>query len=271
MRIKLRLSITRFPFLLLAVSILLLARGSTSLAALDITNTATTIAADVSHYPTDPSLLPGKGPAASWSGLPQVWAERHAQWARSSDHDQGAVVFLGDSITQGWNSLAQDFPDMHVANRGIGGDTTRGVLYRLNADVLSLKPKAVVLLIGTNDIGNGARPDDVADNIEAIIRALRKSNVNLPIIICRVMPRSDQNLRFASNVRKLNTMIDQLAKTQTNAVECDTWSLFAASDGGCQPEFFRDDLLHLNQKGYAKWAAALKPIFTKLNLETKPR
>jgi lysophospholipase L1-like esterase len=62
-------------------------------------------------------------------------------------------VFLGDSITQGWNDLASAFPDMKVANRGInGGDTTRGVLIRLQDDVLSLDPAAIVLLIGTNDL-----------------------------------------------------------------------------------------------------------------------
>lgn len=211
--------------------------------------------------------MPGKGPSATWSGLPRVWAERHAEWARTAEKDKGAVVFLGDSITQGWNSLARDFPDLHVANRGIGGDTTRGVLYRLKADVLSLKPKAVVLLIGTNDLGNGANPDDVADNIEAIILELRESNPDMPIIVCRVMLRSDQSLRFVNNIEKLNKTIDGLAKDQPNIIECDTWSIFAEPNGGCQPEDFHTDLLHPDQKGYEKWAAALKPIFAKLDLE----
>jgi hypothetical protein len=114
-------------------------------------------ARDVSRYPADAAtVLPGKGPLQTWTGFTNVWAERHAAWQRDTNNETGAVVFLGDSITQGWNSIARIFPDIKVVNRGIGGDTTRGVLYRLNADVLALKPAAVVLLIGINDIGLNA-------------------------------------------------------------------------------------------------------------------
>ncbi|HVU07659.1 MAG TPA: GDSL-type esterase/lipase family protein [Verrucomicrobiae bacterium] len=223
-------------------------------------------ARDVSHYPQDPAALPGKGPATAWSGLPKVWAQRHAQWAKTAEQDKGAVVFLGDSITQGWNSLARDFPDLKTANRGIGGDTTRGVLYRLDADVIALKPKAVVLLIGTNDIGNGADADDVAANIEMILLALQKSNPKMPIVVCRVMPRGDQNGRFVGKIEQLNSMIDDFVKNRPGFAECDTWSIFADANGGCQKEDFHPDLLHINAAGYAKWTAALQPIFAKLNL-----
>jgi lysophospholipase L1-like esterase len=262
MKATLKISSVRILFVFLFALLLLTATGSST----SLAQTATNAVADVSQYPKDPSLLPGKGPAATWPGLPKVWAQCHAKWAQTADQDKGAVVFLGDSITQGWNSLARDFPDLHVANRGIGGDTTRGVLYRLNADVLALKPKAVVLLIGTNDIGNEAKPDDVADNIEAILQTLRKFNPNLPVIVCRVMPRSDKNLRFVNNIEELNGRIDGFVKARPGIVECDTWSVLAEPDGGCQPEDFRPDLLHLNSNGYAKWKAALQPIFTKLAL-----
>src|SRR6202044_242689 len=72
---------------------------------------------DVSQYPTNAALLPGVGPTNYWVGLPAVWAQRHTQWAKTALGDHGAVVFLGDSITQGWNSLAKDFPNIKVANR----------------------------------------------------------------------------------------------------------------------------------------------------------
>jgi lysophospholipase L1-like esterase len=101
---------------------------------------------------------------------------------------------------------------MKAVNRGIGGDTTRGVLYRLNADVLDLKPKAVVLLIGTNDIGLGANPEDVADNIKAILLELKRSNPHMPVIVCRVMPRSDSNLHVADKIKKLNALVEHLCR-----------------------------------------------------------
>jgi lysophospholipase L1-like esterase len=221
---------------------------------------------DVSQYPTNAALLPGKGPASTWNGLPLVWAQRHAQWAPTAAEDHGAVVFLGDSITQGWTSMARDFPDFKTANRGIGGDTTRGVLYRLHADVLSLKPKAVVLLIGTNDIGNGADPNDVADNITEIVKESKKQYPKMPIIVCEVMPSSETKSRPADKIKKLDALIKKDMRWRRHVYVCDTWSIYADAKGDAPKDEF-PDLLHPNAIGYAKWTAALKPIFAKLNLQ----
>jgi lysophospholipase L1-like esterase len=228
-------------------------------------------ARDVSHYPADATVLPGKGPLQTWPGFTNVWAERHAAWRRDTNNETGAVVFLGDSITQGWNSLAKVFPDIKVVNRGIGGDTTRGVLYRLNTDVLALKPAAVVLLIGINDIGLGGKPEDIVDNIKGILFALKRSNPHLPVIVCKVMPSSTKQYRPADKIEQLNALVDEIVKSNPQCIRCDTWSIYAGPNGDCQKDEF-PDLLHPNAIGYAKWTDALKPIFAKLNLgaEKKP-
>ena len=188
----------------------------------------------------------------------------HAFRARAAQ-DAGAVVFLGDSITQGWSSLDKDFATLKVANRGIGGDTTRGVRYRLNEDVISLHPKAVVLLIGTNDIGLGADPQDVAENIRQILLALRSANAEMPIIVCKVMPRSDGNLHVAGKIQDLNARVDKMVAADSHSYRCDTWSIYADANGNCpQAEF--PDRLHPNALGYAKWKAALQPILAGLRL-----
>jgi lysophospholipase L1-like esterase len=174
-------------------------------------------------------------------------------------------VFLGDSITQGWNDLAAAFPNLKVANRGIGGDVTRGVLFRLKEDVLDLEPVAVVLLIGTNDIGNNGDPEDAANNVRMILDALEKSNPRMPIIVCKVMPSKKA---VAERIQKLNALVDQFVREDGRVIPCDTWSLFAAADGTCYRGEF-PDLLHPNRVGYAKWEAALKPIFAGLNLDSK--
>jgi lysophospholipase L1-like esterase len=227
---------------------------------------------DVSHYPADAAtVLPGKGPLQTWTGYTNVWARRHAEWRQNTNNQSGAVVFLGDSITEGWKTLAKDFPDLKVVNRGIGGDTTRGVLYRLNADVLALKPAAVVLLIGINDIGLGGKPEDIADNIKAILLKLKQSNLHLPVIVCKVMPSSTKQYRPADKIEQLNALVDEIVKADPRCIRCDTWSIYAGPDGDCQKDEF-PDLLHPNASGYAKWANALKPIFAQLNLgaEKKP-
>lgn len=221
---------------------------------------------DVSHYPTNFNSLPGKGPATLWKGLPAVWAQREAQFAKTAPEEHGAIVFLGDSITQGWTTMAHDFPDFKTANRGIGGDTTRGVLYRLDDNVLSLTPRAVVLLIGTNDIGNGADPRDVADNINGIVKEMKDRYPRMPIIVCEVMPSSEKKQRPADKIKKLNSLIKKDMRWKRHVYVCDTWSIYADADGNAPKELF-PDLLHPNAAGYAKWTAALKPIFTKLDLQ----
>ncbi|MEO5958571.1 MAG: G-D-S-L family lipolytic protein, partial [Opitutaceae bacterium] len=81
--------------------------------------------------PTDDGL-PGAGPIRRAEWFQRTWTERRSSWAGRTQQDQNALVFLGDSITQGWGSnQTQLFPGIKYANRGISGDTTRGVLIRL--------------------------------------------------------------------------------------------------------------------------------------------
>ena len=103
--------------------------------------------------PAAEASLPGEGALRRYDGYVKRWNTIRPQWATEVAKDQGAVVFFGDSITQGWGTdFRKAFEGMKLANRGIGGDTTRGMLLRLKEDVLALNPKAVVLLMGTNDI-----------------------------------------------------------------------------------------------------------------------
>jgi lysophospholipase L1-like esterase len=213
--------------------------------------------------------LPGKVPPHVWKGLAAVWARDHAKWRATASNDVGAVVFLGDSITEGWGTLGQDFPKFKVANRGIGGDITSGVLYRLKADVLSLDPAAIVLLIGTNDVGDGADPKDVAANIQLILLAIKDYNPKLKVIVCKVMPRADHGLRaYRKKIQKANSLVETLVKTEPNFALCDTWKVFADEKGNQISADFRPDHLHLNAAGYAVWKKALEPVMAKLHLAT---
>ena len=82
-------------------------------------------------------------------------------------------MFLGDLIIWKWDTLPSDFPFLKTANRGLPGDITRGVLARLQEDVLDLDPRATVLLIGTNDLSAGISPDNIAANIRLIVAKLQ--------------------------------------------------------------------------------------------------
>jgi lysophospholipase L1-like esterase len=227
----------------------------------------TNSAADVSQFPSL-DKLPGKVPPTVWNGLAGGWARAHAQWKATASNDVGAVVFLGDSITAGWSTLARDFPKLKVANRGIGGDITSGVLYRLKADVLSLNPLAVVLLIGTNDVGDGASGEDVAANIQLILLAIKNANPNTKVIVCKVMPRGDGNAAInTAKIQKANSLVEQFVKGQPNFAMCDTWGIFADDKGSPNAADFNADRLHLNAAGYAVWKKALDPVLAGLKLE----
>ena len=210
--------------------------------------------------PANDEGLPGEGPIRRYQWFQNLWEKKRAGWANQVKQDQGALVFLGDSITQGWgDNFRGHFKGVKVANRGISGDTTRGVLIRLKEDVLSLNPKGVVILIGTNDLEEKATPEVVAGNLKLIIAALKKHNAKMPIILCNTFPSSATKRRPAAQIKKINQLYFAAVKGDAQITVLDTWLLFSDANGDAKkPEF--PDLLHPNQTGYDKWAAALRPL-----------
>ena len=214
--------------------------------------------------PASDDGLPGAGPIRRYEWFQKLWRERRQTWAGQVQQDQGAVVFLGDSITQGWGELlGPAFPGVKVANRGISGDTTRGVLIRLEEDVLAVNPAAVVLLIGTNDLDEGATPETIAGNLKLIVEALEAHDPAMPIVLCQVFPSSPEKRRPAEKIKAVNALYLAAVKNDPRVIYLETWPLFADSNGDAKLEEF-PDLLHPNEVGYAKWAAAVRPILATL-------
>ena len=209
--------------------------------------------------------LPGAGPIRRYDWFKKLWLERRTGWAARVQQDQNAIVFLGDSITQGWGDVGSSFPGIKTANRGISGDTTRGVLIRLQEDVLALNPRGVVLLIGTNDIEEQAEPEVIAANLKLIVEALKNHNAAMPVVLCRVMPSSPEKKRPAEKIRKVNQLYAEAMRDEPQVTMLDTWALFANVHGDSSLAEF-PDLLHPNTAGYGKWAKALRPIFETLGL-----
>ena len=131
-------------------------------------------------------------------------------------------------------------------------------------------PKAVVLLIGTNDLEDKADPETIALNLKLILAELAKNDPKMPIIFCQVFPSSASKSRPAEKIKKLNQLYADLVRGNPEVTLVETWPLFADAEGDAIASEF-PDLLHPNQAGYAKWAAALRPIFATLGfLETTP-
>ncbi|MEZ6062431.1 MAG: GDSL-type esterase/lipase family protein [Planctomycetaceae bacterium] len=215
--------------------------------------------------------LPGAGPIRRYDWFRNLWSNRRSDFAKQVQAQQNAVVFLGDSITQGWGDDFQGrFPEMKLANRGISGDTTRGMLIRLKEDVLDLHPAAVVMLMGTNDLEEAAEPETIAANISLILAELKKHNEEMPIVLCQVFPSSSEKKRPAEKIKQINSLVASVVKGDSQIILLDTWTLFANKDGDADAAQF-PDLLHPNESGYQMWAGALRPVFATLGfLETEP-
>ncbi|MGE0145124.1 MAG: DPP IV N-terminal domain-containing protein [Planctomycetota bacterium] len=210
------------------------------------------------ELPETDAGLPGTGTIRRYDWFRKLWQEKRSGWANDVARDQHAIAFLGDSITQGFGpDLGGHFVGHKVANRGISGDTTRGMLLRLQGDVLALNPRAVVLLMGTNDLEEGDAPEVIAGNIAEIVRRIESHDATVPIVFCKVFPSSARMRRPAAAIRKINELTVAALSKHPQVTVLDTWSLFANAEGDARPEEF-PDLLHPNAAGYAKWAGVLK-------------
>lgn len=212
------------------------------------------------QLPATDDGLPGAGPIRRYDWFQKLWTERRTSFANRVRQDQGAIVFLGDSITQGWADQGSYFPGLKIANRGISGDTTRGVLLRLQEDVLALNPRGVVLLIGTNDLEEQATPETIAGNLKLILAALKQHNATMPVVLCNVFPSSATKKRPAEAIRRINQLYFAAIRDEPQVTILDTFALFANGQGDAKPGEF-PDLLHPNATGYAKWERALRPAF----------
>ena len=208
--------------------------------------------------------LAGDGPIRRYDWFQNLWQKRRADFASREATQHGAIVFLGDSITQGWgDDFQEDFGELNVANRGISGDTTRGMLLRLDEDVLSLDPSAVVMLMGTNDLEEQAEPATIVANIRLILDEIKDHDADVPIVLCQVFPSSDTKKRPAEKIQEINRLIAAAVKGDAQVTLVDTWTLFADAEGDAKLEEF-PDLLHPNRAGYEKWKAAIWPILATL-------
>lgn len=166
-----------------------------------------------------------------------------------------SIVFLGDSLTfrTEWSEL---FPEKNVINRGIGGDTTEGVLDRL-APVIAAKPKQIFLLIGVNDLKSHSISETLK-NYSMIINRIQAGSPNTEIFIQSLLPINNNKYgKILTNdkIKDMNKELRSLAKnSQVHYI--DLYSSFARNDQ--LPEEYTVDGIHLTGKGYILWRESIK-------------
>jgi lysophospholipase L1-like esterase len=172
------------------------------------------------------------------------------------------IIFLGDSITS-WCQWTELFQNPRIKNRGIGGDETDGILFRLD-EILSSSPDKIFIMIGINDLARGTDFRDVFKNYKLIIQRISEKSPGTKIYIQSLLPVNRELLGkyypgskiTGENIRKLNESLGDLSsKFQLNYI--DLYSLFKG-DGDQLDERFTYDGLHLNGSGYLIWKSAIE-------------
>jgi lysophospholipase L1-like esterase len=202
---------------------------------------------------------------------------RHKQFLEIVKKGEADVIFLGDSITQGWEgngkkAWANNFEPLKSVNLGIGGDQTGHVLWRITEgkELEPIKPKVAVIMIGTNNTG-GHSAEQIAGGIKAIVDELRKQKPEMKILLLGVFPRGggikkDDEVAPADKLNpKIKQINERIAKFDDGKMVfyTDIGDKFLDKDGGLSRKIM-PDLLHLSPAGYDIWAEALKDDVKKL-------
>jgi lysophospholipase L1-like esterase len=202
------------------------------------------------------------------------WKQRfEANLEAAAKQTDTQLVFLGDSITQGWEGAGAKAWEKHFAprkplNLGFSGDRTEHLIWRLdNGKLDHLKPKAAVVMIGTNNTGHNQRAAaDTAAGIETVIGKIRSLWPDADIVLLAIFPRGETT---ADPLRKLNTEINALVAEKVKDAEkvhfLDLTGTFTDAEG-VLPKSIMPDLLHLAPEGYVLWAEALEPKLKELGL-----
>ena len=219
------------------------------------------------------ALPAAANPAIQPAPRDAAWIKRHEGFVAEAARGGVDVLFLGDSITDGWRRPGpnggkavwdRELAPLRAANFGIGGDRTQHVLWRIeNGELEGIRPEAFVLMIGTNN----SRDDDaagIARGITRIVETLRTKQPQAKILLLAVFPRGE---RAANNAQRdklieVNRIISKLHNGESIHF-LDIGDKFLQPDGSLTKEIM-PDYLHLSAKGYQIWADAIMPLVKEL-------
>jgi len=171
----------------------------------------------------------------------------------------GAVLFVGSSSIRLWKSVAQDFPDIPVINRGFGGSELADSVFYADRIVLPYHPRIVVLFAGTNDIWSGKFPEKVAADFKAFRTKLHAALPDTKLLFLSIN-YSPSRTRVQNAMRTANQLIASDCASDPRCTYVDVCTPMLDAHGQPQPVYFQEDMLHMNPAGYAIWTRVLTPL-----------
>lgn len=226
----------------------------------------------MTNAPVEPRANPAIIPVPRTGGA----TNRQSQVLRRAQENPGPcdIAFIGDSITQGWEGNGKNVWTNYYGNRkclnfGVGGDRTEHVLWRFeNGQLDGIKPKAAVLMIGTNNSNkNRAGVEDyseaeILEGVQAIVKQIRTRLPETKVLVVGIFPRGKTFSTQRGKILQINQALAKLA--DDNMIHyVDFGSQLIEADGSISREIM-PDYLHLSEKGYTIWAEAIEPKLKEL-------
>ena len=195
--------------------------------------------------------------------------KRHEQFLARIQQGPVGLLFLGDSITDGWRGGGkktwEKFAKYDPANFGIGGDRTEHVLWRItNGELDGIHPKLAVIMIGTNNVGHSAteKPEWAAAGVKKIVDTIHAKLPETKVLLLAVFPRGAKDSALRQKVAEINQIIAKLDDGQKTRY-LDIGKSFLDAEGQI-PKDIMPDGLHPNAKGYEIWYEAMRPLLEEM-------
>ena len=177
---------------------------------------------------------------------------------KKSPPPQGAVLFIGSSGIALWKTLAQDFPEHKVINRGFGGSQIADSVYYADRIVIPYRPRLIVLRAGSNDIHAGKTPEQVLADFTAFVEKVRAKLPDTRIAFMTINP-SPARWKNVEREKKANRLIQEYVAAHKNLDYIDSFSPMLGPDGKPRDELYVKDRLHCNAAGYKLWTEIVRP------------
>jgi lysophospholipase L1-like esterase len=184
--------------------------------------------------------------------------EKFAQLDKATPTAQGGIVFTGSSSIRLWKTT-EAFPDLPVLNRGFGGSVANDLVFYFDKVVTPYEPKILVVYTGSNDLNAKLTVQDVLADYTKFLGMVHEKLPATKVIVNSVKTSIKRWDQYES-VKQLNVALEAWCQGKDWIRWVEATSHLLGSDGTPRPEIFREDKLHLNDKGYAEWNAIIRPV-----------
>lgn len=177
---------------------------------------------------------------------------------RKSPPPTGGVLFLGSSTLRLWTSVRDDFPGLHIINRGFGGSQIEDCLYYADRIVIPCRPKWILFYAGDNDLASGKTPDQVSAAFRSLVDTIFSQLPRVGIVFISIKP-SPARAMLLTDIRKANSLIGVFVDSDARLKYADVFQPMLGPNKAPRHELFAEDGLHMNASGYRIWKRVLDP------------